>query len=274
MKRLAILFAMLVGCAVVAVAVAAPAPKTTGGIGYTAYSVQRHLDFSAIQSTTSTCSTLWNITGVTSVSFLLNGDPTVYTHAVTLTQNGQSVLGSGGYPVGGPYTYTWHVTSGTLVGNALNLTIAYDTGAPGTIMHMSGTIASNGAISGTWTDNFGGARAGTFSATGATATVTYCGKGSAYYSDSSGLWYVVSVNAVSVDSAGANAWFAGPVIAGNVGVGNWLFVKVHDGGEPGYLVDQVWGSFTDEVTAVNAVTSHGAPADGPFAVTSGNLQVH
>ena len=136
----------------------------------------------------------------------------------------------------------------------------YD-GAPdaaGAVTTMTGTIASE------WIDRWHhgrttthprvAQRTGTFTAPAgsATAYATYCGKGNAYYSDASGLWYFVNVKAVSV--SGADAWFAGPVIAGNVGVGNWLFVKVHDGGEPGKLVDQAWGSFTDEISAVNGVT--------------------
>ena len=282
MKRLVFLVALLATCITAAVAIAAPAPKTTGGIGYTAYSdVQRHLEFVAIQSNTNTCGTFWNVTSVTSFSFYLGSDLTTpYTHDATLTQNGQSVGGSGGYPVGGPFTYAWHVTSGSVVGNALNLTIVYDGGpdATGTVMTMIGAIAWNGSISGTWADNYpppSGARAGTFTAPAgsATAYATYCGKGNAYYSDASGLWYFVNVTAVSVN--GADAWFAGPVIASNFGAeGNWLFVKVHDGGEPGKLVDQAWGSFTTQAAALAGVGARATPADGPFTITSGNLQVH
>ena len=119
------------------------------------------------------------------------------------------------------------------------------------------------------------ARTGTFTAPAgaATATVSYCGKGTAYYSDASGLWYLVNVTTVSV--LGQTAWFAGPVIASNFGAeGNWLFAKVYDGGEPGKLVDQASGSFTNEVTATSGVAGHLDPGDGPFTITSGNLQVH
>ena len=64
--------------AVVAIGVAVPvalaanaAPKTTGGIGYTAYSdVQRHLEFNAIQSKTDTCGTSWNVTGVSQFTLI------------------------------------------------------------------------------------------------------------------------------------------------------------------------------------------------------------
>ena len=259
---------------------AAPAPKATGSIGYTAYSdVQRNLTFNAIQANTNTCGTFWNVTPTTQLTFFLTGSSTPFTHHVTLTQNGQTVGGSGGYPLeGGVDTFHWNITSGSLIGSALSLTAAYDFGAPGTTMTISGTVNADGSITGSWSDNYGGGtRTGTFTspAGSATATVSYCGKGTAYYSDAAGNWYLVNVTTVSV--SGADAWFAGPVVAGNVGAGQWLFVKVHDGGEPGYLVDKAWGSFTDQATATSGVAGHLTPADGGatgFAITSGNLQVH
>ncbi len=267
--------AALLAAIAVPVALAASAPKTTGSIGYTAYSsVQRNLTFNAIQSkTNAVCGTFWNVTSVTEFTFNLTGDPTGYTHHATLTQNGQSVGGDGGYPVTGGDVYHWNITSGSVVGNALSLTWTYDLGASGTNHVMNGTIASDGSISGTWSDDFGGTRTGTFTAPvgSATAITTYCGKGNAYYSDASGYWYFVNVTAVSV--SGTDAWFAGEVVAGNVGVGNWLFVKTHDGGEPGYLVDQVWGSFATQSAALAGVGARTTPADGAFSITSGNLQV-
>lgn len=270
--------AVLVGALMVfaATAQAAPAPKTTGDIGYTAYSdMQRHFTFNAIQKEGETCSAYWDVTGVTSLDFEYQGSH--YVHEATLTQSGQAITGvGGGYPVAGPpYSYFWHVTSGSVNGSAFTLNFEYDGGpdADGAVTHLSGTIAPNGTISGTWSDNYlGGNRTGTFTASGATVAASYCAKGTAYYSDASGLWYLVAVKAVSV--LGSDAWFAGPVVSGNVGVGNWLFVKVHDGGEPAYLVDQVWGSFTDQASAINGVLGHTNPADGPFVITSGNLQVH
>jgi hypothetical protein len=279
MKRFIVLAALVAAAlsVMVATALAAPAPKTTGDIGYTAYStVQRHLTFNAIQANTNTCGTFWNVTNTSQFTFRLTGNTTDYTHHVSLTQNGQTVGGSGGYPLTGGDAFHWNITSGSLVGSALNLTAVYDVGAPGTTMHISGTVNADGSISGTWDDNYGGSRTGTFTspAGSATATVSYCGKGTAYYSDASGLWYLVNVSTVSV--SGADAWFAGPVVASNFGAenGNWLFAKVHDGGEPGYLVDAASGSFTDQATATSGVAGHLSPGDGPFSITSGNLQVH
>jgi Ca2+-binding RTX toxin-like protein len=94
-----------------------------------------------------------------------------YVHDAFLTQTGSSVTGNGGFPAGGPYTFTWHITSGTVTGNTINLTVVYDTGALGTVMHMTGTVATDGKMSGLWDDDFGGARNGTWSTSTGTATV-------------------------------------------------------------------------------------------------------
>jgi hypothetical protein len=235
MKRL--LLASLALLALLAIAVpaaAAPAPKTTGDIGYTAVGVQRHFTFNAIQSPANTVSgVLWDISTVTQFNFTLTtppGDPNVYTHDAFLTQTPSGVTGDGGYPSGGPYQYHWNITSGSVVGATIDLTMDYDVGAPGTTMHMTGTIAADGTITGTWADNFGGARTGTWTASGATFVASYNAKGLAVYTDENGLFYVVAVKAVSV--AAPNAWFAGPVIWANFDPGipdAWLFVKVQVG---------------------------------------------
>lgn len=106
----------------------------------------------------------WNTTGAYEITFFLTGDPTAYIHEAALTQTGTSIDGTGKYPAGGPYTYTWDITSGSISGDTINLTVNYLTGAVGTTMTMTGTVAPNGAVSGTWSDNFGGGtRTGTWS---------------------------------------------------------------------------------------------------------------
>ncbi len=98
------------------------------------------------------------------------------------------------------------------------------------------------------------------------------GKGVFNYSDADGNFYQVDVQYVNV--SGNEAWFAGPVVSGNVGAGNWLFAKVLDGGEPSIGLDKIWGSFTTEATAKAGVATMSNPGDGAFDITSGNLQVH
>lgn len=109
----------------------------------------------------------WNVTGNYEVTFFLDPDTstTPYVHHATFTQTGTTVTGDGGYPATGGDAYHWNITSGTQPGNSLNLTAVYDLGAIGTTMHMAGTIAPDGTVTGTWDDDFGGTRTGTWSIT-------------------------------------------------------------------------------------------------------------
>jgi|GEM_PF-3419603 len=114
-------------------------------------------------SSVANAATIWDVTGSYVVGFQLTGDPTVYSHDMTLAQDlSDAVTGNGGYPAGGPFTYAWTITSGTVVGDTITITADYTLGATGTTMHMTGTIAPDGSISGAWDDNFGGSRTGTW----------------------------------------------------------------------------------------------------------------
>lgn len=115
----------------------------------------------------------WNTTGNYVVAMNYLG--TDYSHDMMLTQNASGTIsGSGGSPAGAN-VYTWVITSGTTTGNTIDLTANYtatgDAVTPQTVLHILGTIASNGSISGTWSDNYqGGARSGTWMTTTGTAT--------------------------------------------------------------------------------------------------------
>ena len=260
------------GLAFPAFAASKAAPKATGGVGYTAYGVQRYAEFDAHQ-TSQTCTIAWNVTGNYKVDFVWNGVHNPYPYDLTLLQTGSSVSGEGQYPSPGPnYQYAWSV-SGTVSDNSIALTDTYTLGAIGTIMHMNGVIAPNGSMSGTWDDNYGGTRTGTWSTTTGAAELTGCtGKGTFSYSDVNGDWYEVNIQNVQVE--GNKAWFAGPVTSGNVGAGNWLFAEVKDVSTPGSKGDLIWGSFTSEYSAKVGVANMSYPSDGPFNITSGNLVVH
>jgi hypothetical protein len=111
----------------------------------------------------------WDVTGTRTIDFVLGG---TYTHDAVLVQVGDIVTGSGGYPTGGPFTYAWTITSGVVSGDGITLTVEYTLGAVGTTMHMSGTIALNGSISGAWDDNLnGGYREGTWTMPAGTAKI-------------------------------------------------------------------------------------------------------
>ena len=112
------------------------------------------------------------LTGQYVISFVLGG---TYNHDVFLTNTAGVLTGHGGYIAGGPYSYTWDITSGTVIGNTMDFYAIY-TGGPdavGTVMHVTGTIQPDGTVSGTWNDNYlGGYREGTWSATDMTAKET------------------------------------------------------------------------------------------------------
>lgn len=257
---------------IAATAAAAPAPKATGGYGYSYGGIQRHVSFAAIQSTTDTCGVFWNVTGTTTITIEYQGSH--YTHGATLTQTGTSVTGSGGYPdTGPPYSVAW-TTTGTVSADTINLTWTYTKGLTGS-KELTGTIASDGSISGTWTDNVGGGtRTGTWTAPADTAHggATYCGKGTFYYTDAHGAWYFGVVKAVSV--SGSDAWFAVQILTGNAGLnGQWLAVRVIDNGEPGIGVDQTGGDVTSQAVAISDVGAHFTPA-ATATINDGNIQVH
>ncbi len=91
-----------------------------------------------------------------------------YPHDITLTQdNAGSLGGHGGSPTG-ENVYTYDITSGLVDGDSIsfdaNYTATLDAVTPQTIMHVVGTIAVDGTISGTWSDNYnGGERSGVLS---------------------------------------------------------------------------------------------------------------
>lgn len=127
----------------------------------------------AMTLTTNAVSPSWNVTGNYTFTFNLGGD---YAHHVTLSQDiAGNITGNGGYPAGGPDVYSWSITSGNTTANNINFTAQYTVGAdalsPLTTMNVTGTIALDGTMSGTWTDNYqGGSRYGTWKSTSGTAS--------------------------------------------------------------------------------------------------------
>ncbi len=94
--------------------------------------------------------------------------------------------------------------------------------------------------------------------------------GTFLYRDANRGSYTVRISEVKV--SGSTVWFAGRVTQASnpAWVGQWLFAKVteNDSG-----THQIWGSFTNESTAVNGVRTMGTPADGPFNVTDGDVDI-
>lgn len=248
------------------------APKATGSVGYTA-GYQRYAEFNAIATSTD-CSYAWDVRGTYLLTLTYGG---VYTHDLVITVSNQedgSFSGSGGYPSSGPPYSINETIAGTVSGDNIQFVGSYN--GSSYVYTINGVINPDGSITVTdWHTNAGQSGTTNMVITGNVTKVfgTGCtGKGTFNYSDIVGLYYTVDVQYVKV--SGNKTWFAGPVVSGNVGAGNWLFAKVLDGGEPAVGVDQIWGSFANEAAAKLGVQSMGTPSDGPFVITSGNLQVH
>jgi hypothetical protein len=113
----------------------------------------------------------WDVTGDYVVNFNYLG--TDYAHDMSLTQDASGNLtGNGGNPAGGVHVYDWVIDSGTASGSAVDFWAHYTAAADasGTVMHVIGTVASSGAMTGTWTDNYqGGSRSGTWATASGTA---------------------------------------------------------------------------------------------------------
>jgi hypothetical protein len=115
----------------------------------------------------------WDLTGSYKIQFTLNpGQVPAALYDLTLTQTGNVLIGTGVYD-----GYAWTV-AGSVADDGLTFAATYTSGAIGTTMNVVGTIASDGSMSGTWTDNFpppGGVRDGTWYSTSGEATPTHTG---------------------------------------------------------------------------------------------------
>jgi hypothetical protein len=103
----------------------------------------------------------WNVNGSYTLDFVLSGSHYVHDTTISGQDGSGNFIVAGGYPAGSPHSYDWNGT-GTISGNVVTMSVDYTTGAPGTHMDVTGTVASDGTLIGTWSDNFGGARNGTF----------------------------------------------------------------------------------------------------------------
>ena len=114
----------------------------------------------------------WDATGNYVVDMTYNG--TDNPHDVSLTQDASGNLtGHGGSPAGTD-TYTWVIDSGSVSGNAITFSAHYtataDAVTPLDTLVVSGTIGTDGKITGTWSDNYNaGARSGNVTTTAGAA---------------------------------------------------------------------------------------------------------
>ncbi len=109
----------------------------------------------------------WDVSGSHVIDFNYSGATS--SHDISLTQDALGDLtGNGGYPAGGAHTYTWALTSGDVNESTVQFTADYtaptDATTPLTTLMASGTVAADGSITGTWSDNYqGGSRTGSWS---------------------------------------------------------------------------------------------------------------
>ena len=115
----------------------------------------------------------WDVSGSYVINFDYLGSD--YAHVMTLAQNGSGALsGNGGSPTGA-HVYTWVVTSGSVSADTVdfyaNYTATADAVTPQTTLHVTGTVDTDGTMSGTWSDNYqGGTRSGTWETTSGAAS--------------------------------------------------------------------------------------------------------
>ena len=234
MKRMRILCAVLMALALVAFGATAtqakPVPKTTGSVELS--SPMQYMSFDAFESNPVKGSVRYTNfeyavpgTGVwvpDSFAMGFGVDPStdvVATYAMTVdsfkptSPTSVTFQGTGTGP-------GWNSTfTGSLSGDDFSLAMTeINAGNPNETYDMtaSGTIAADGSVTGTWQDNYGGFRTGTF----AIADI-----GHEVFS------YVAPVTTVSVDGSAASFSYAIPT--GIPYAGFVVNVSVSDGGSPG-----------------------------------------
>lgn len=115
----------------------------------------------------------WNTTDDYVINMEYLGDDSL--HDVTLVQdNAGNLSGTGGSPSGST-TYQWTINDGVVTGDNIVFTADYtatsDAVTPQTTLIVDGIVASDGTVSGTWSDNYqGNERSGTLSTVSGTAT--------------------------------------------------------------------------------------------------------
>jgi len=123
-------------------------------------------------TTTTQAAKQWDISGNWDVGFLVtNAQGQSYGHHYNLSQTGTNISGTGYTPITGTVSH-YETISGTIgitAANAFTLNISYNDNSYAAT--LTGTIDSNGQISGTWYDNYKPQNTGTFSTIDGTATL-------------------------------------------------------------------------------------------------------
>src|SRR5205814_4492030 len=189
---------------------------------------------------------VWNISGTHNIVFT-TPDTSTYSHTmnvtnlVALSNTSTSFSGTGTYDA--DPSYTWTVT-GTVAGNAVSFHIVYTGTGAGYFVNGSGTIASDGSISGTALDSNGLSLTWTMPAGSAfevlhyTATVTCAFVNSAALTPNAQFWYTIPPT--------APAGLAGLIIE----------VSVTDTGSPGVGHDTYAHGVASASCSPTSTTNH------------------
>jgi len=154
-------------------------------------------------------STVWNVQG----SWIINVEylGVDYPENMVLTQSGSSITGVSLALVTPPGGSPWTIDSGSVVGTSVTINGHYNSN-PGMTIQMTGTIAPDGSMSGSWHDVTGGSRTGTWESTSGAATSQTVGNGYP------GLFGGLQTFTFTTDEFGNGSWhinlrdtdFAGP----------------------------------------------------------------
>lgn len=113
----------------------------------------------------------WNVAGTWVINVEYLG--TDYPETLILTQNGAGITGVSLNTIPPSSGSAFTITGGSVSGNVIELNAHKDGGS--LVVHLSGIIAADGSMSGTWWDEAPGTRTGTWSSTSGTAVKTHTG---------------------------------------------------------------------------------------------------
>jgi hypothetical protein len=241
----------------------------------------------------------WTLTAPTSIVFTCGGGTYPHTLNTVSQDSAGNFTGTGTYDP--DHSYTWNIT-GNITGNSITYQLIYTGTNAGYTLGGTGTIASDGSISGT-TD--GNCESFNMSAGSAVAIVleskkvtggltlgnprqqisfnafdngaSAVDKGTVEYQNFTypgGLHYTADVLCANVDQATKQAWFMFQIPAGFPGLSELYVISyVKDAGTPGTKGDLYGHTATGDLATALSICESGA-VGSVYPVTGGNAVVH
>jgi hypothetical protein len=191
----------------------------------------------------------WNVEGTYPLIVTLGGN---YPHTMTIdtvtpiSTTATKFSGTGVYDLDSSYTWT---VKGLVSGSDISFTLVYTGTLAGYTFSAVGTIAPDGAMSGTATDSLLQAPL---------TWATPAGSAEEVFS------YTASVSCAIIDVGASNATIGFAIPLGVPLAGTPIVAKMHDGGSPG--TKDTWGTGIATSSCDGAVTN--------YPIVGGNLVVH